>query len=115
MSGPFVIDGSTTMREGESRIFSVIWEDFTSVNASTSSGAAQSSISVEGYVNGSSDTANLFAGAPTAAGNTLTLPTLTIPAGLGGTQVVVEPHMESNSQIYKTGIVISILKPGASR
>ena len=115
MSGPFINEGSTTMREGESRVFSIIWEDFTTINASTSSGAAQSSVSVDGYVNGSSDTANLFSGAPTATGNTLTLPTFSVPAGLGGTVVVIEPHMESNSQLYKSGIVINVLKPGSQR
>lgn len=115
MSGPFILEGSTTMREGESRVFTIIWEDFTTVNASTSSGAGQSSVSVDGFVNGSSDTANLFSGAPSVVGNTLTLPIFTVPAGLGGSVVVIEPHMESNSQLYKTGIVINILKPGSQR
>ena len=113
MSGPFIIEGSTTMREGESRIFSIIWEDFTTISASTSSGAGQSSVSVEGYINGSSDTANLFTGAPSAADNTLTLPTFTVPDGSGGSVIVIEAHMESNSMLYKTGIVVNILKPGA--
>ena len=103
------------MREGESRVFAVVWEDFTTVNASTSSGAGQSSVSVEGYINGSSDTGNLFSGSPTAAGNTLTLPTFAVPVGTGGTIIVLEPHMESNSQIYKSGIVINVLKPGSAR
>ncbi len=115
MGGPFILEGSTSMREGESRTFSVIWEDFTTVNASTSSGAGQSSLSVEGYINGSSDTGNLFIGAPSAAGNTLTLPIFTVPVGSGGSVIVIEPHMESNGEVYKTGIVINILKPGARR
>lgn len=115
MGGPFVIEGSTTMREGESRVFTIIWQDFSTVEASTSSAAGRSSLSVEGYVNGSSDTANMFTGAPSVSANALTLPTFTVPVGLGGTNIVIEPHMLNNSQLYKTGIVIRVIKPGTER
>jgi len=115
MSGPFVIEGSTIMREGESRDFTVIWQDFTAISASTSSAANLSSLSVEGYVNGSSQTASLFSGSPAVSGNTLTLPTFTVPQGTGGTIIILEAHMKSSSQLYKTGIIIDVLKPGAER
>ena len=107
MGGPFVIEGSTTMREGESRVFSVIFDDFTTI--STGGGGT------EGYINGSSDSASLFTGSTSVTGNTLTLPTFTVPVGSGGTNIVLEPTMSADSQVYKTGIVIYILKPGTER
>ena len=106
-TNPFVLEGEETMRENESRVFSVVWEDFTTI--STGGGG------VEGFVNGSSDSANLFAGSTDVTGNTLTLPLFTVPAGLGGTNIILEPAMAANSQVYKTGIVIRVLKPGAQR
>lgn len=104
---PFVLEGEEILREGESRIFSVIWDDFTTI--STGGGG------VEGYVNGSSDSANLFTGTTVVTGNTLTLPKFTIPAGLGGTSIIIEPVMSANSQVYKTGVTIRVLKPGSER
>ena len=104
---PFILEGEEIMREGESRVFSVVWEDFTTI--STGGGG------VEGFVNGSSDSANLFTGTTAVIGNTLTLPLFEVPVGLGGTNIILEPVMEANSQVYKTGITIRILKPGAQR
>ena len=104
---PFILEGAETMREGESRIFSVVWEDFSTI--STGGGGT------EGYVNGSSDSANLFTGSTVVSGNTLTLPTFTVPVGSGGTDIVLEPTMSANSQVYKTGIIIRVLKPGSER
>ena len=104
---PFIIEGEEILREGESRVFSVVWEDFTTM--STGGGGA------EGYVNGSSDSANLFTGTTNITGNTLTLPTFTVPAGLGGTNIVIEPAMSANSQVYRTGIIVRVLKPGSER
>ena len=104
---PYVLEGEEIMREGETRVFSVVWEDYTTI--STGGGGA------EGYVNGSSDSANLFAGSTTVTANTLTLPTFTVPAGLGGTNIIIEPVMSANGQVYKTGITIRVLKPGAAR
>jgi len=106
-TSPYILEGEEILREGESRVFSVIWEDFTTM--STGGGGA------EGYVNGSSDSANLFSGSTTVTGNTLTLPTFTVPAGLGGTNIIIEPVMSANSQVYKTGIVVRVLKPGSER
>ena len=108
MAGPFVLEGSTTMREGESRVFTIVWEDFTTISTVTGGGA-------EAYVNGSSDSANVFTGTTSVTGNALTLPLFTVPAGLGGTNIVIEPEMSANSQTYKTGIVIRVLKPGTER
>ena len=106
-TAPYVLEGEEIMREGESRIFAIIWDDFTTI--STGGGGA------EGYVNGSSDSANLFTGTTVVTGNTLTLPKFTVPTGLGGTNIVIEPAMSANTQVYRTGIVVRILKPGAER
>jgi hypothetical protein len=43
---PFILEGEQIMREGESRRFSIVWDDFTEV---TSAG-------VEAYISGSSQT-----------------------------------------------------------
>ena len=108
-SAPFVLEGEEIMREGESRTFSIVWEDFSTI--STGGGG------VEGYVNGSSDSANLFqVGASTVVtGNTLTLPKFTVPTGLGGTNIAIEPAMAANTQVYRTGIIVRVLKPGSER
>lgn len=102
---PYILEGEEILREGESRIFSIIWEDFTTMSTG----------GCEAYVNGSSDSLNLLTGSTTIVGNTLTLPTFTVPPGLGGTNIVIEPAMVANAQTYKTGIVVRVLKPGAER
>ena len=107
---PFILEGEEVMREGESRVFAIVWEDFTAISTNTAAGGG-----VEGFVNGSSDSANLFTGTTAVAGNTLTLPLFTVPAGLGGSNIVIEPDMEANGQVYKTGITVRVLKPGAMR
>jgi len=104
MSSPFILEGEEIMREGESRIFSVVWEDFSTI--STGGGG------VEGYINGSSQSTALFSGSTTVTGNTLTLPTFTVPAGSGGSNIIIEPVMSADGQTYKTGIVIRVLKTG---
>ena len=106
-TSPFIIEGEEILREGDSRVFSIEWEDFTTM--STGGGGA------EGFINGSTDSANLFTGTTSVTGNTLTLPTFTVPAGSGGSNIVIEPVMSANSQVYKTGIVIRVLKPGVER
>ena len=104
---PFVLEGDQILREGEVRIFSIVWDDFVSVSsASTAAG-------VEAYINGSTDTGNLLASTVhTYSGNVQTLAALTVPAGSGGTAIIIEPSMASGSQTYKTAIVCRILKPG---
>jgi hypothetical protein len=102
---PWVLEGEETVREGDTRIPSVVWEDFDTV----------STAGTEAYVNGSSDSANLLSGSTTATGNTLTLPTITFPSGSGGITIVVEPAVSANSQTWKTGIIYRVLKPGSAR
>ena len=107
---PYVIEGEETLREGERRQFAVIWDDFSAI---TTNGC-------EAYINGSSDSGNLLSGSSAVAGNTLTLPTLTVPAGSGGVTIVLEPHVGVSGvstavASYKTGLICRILKPGAER
>lgn len=105
---PFVLEGDQIVREGESRIFSVIWDDF----------GAISSAGVEAFINGSTQSTGAegllssASGSTVFAGNVQTLPTLTVPAGSGGVAIVIEPAMKSGDQVYKTGIVCIVLKPG---
>jgi len=108
---PYVLEGEVILREGESRVFSVVWEDFDSISSASTGGAG----GTEAYINGSTDSANLLAGSTVYTGNTMTLPTLTVPVGSGGVTIVLEPSMRANSQDYVTGIVCRILKPGAAR
>ena len=103
---PFVLEGEQILREGETRTFAVVWDDFVTLTSSTAAGGS------EAYINGSSDSANLFAGSTAFSGNVQTLPTLTVPAGSGGVAIVVEPHMVSGGLFYQIGIVCRILKPG---
>jgi hypothetical protein len=107
---PFVLEGDQILREGETRKFSVVWDDFVSISS-----VGASTHGTEAYINGSSDTGNLLstdAGSTVFAGNVQTLPLLTVPDGSGGTAIVLEPSMVSGGIIYKTAIVCRILKPG---
>ena len=108
---PYVLEGEVIMREGESRVFSVVWDDFDSISSASTGGAG----GTEAYINGSTDSANILAGSTTFTGNVQTLPAFTVPAGTGGVTIVLEPSMRANSQDYATGIVVRILKPGAPR
>jgi len=106
MSGePFIIEGENTVREGESRTPAVVFEDFASVSTG----------GTEVYVNGSTQTATYLTGSTVATANVLTLPLITIPTGVGGLTVVVEPRVVANGQNWKTGIVYRVLKPGSQR
>ena len=102
---PYVLEGENIVREGESRTPAVVWEDFGAISTG----------GTEAYINGSSDSANLLSGSTVATGNTLTLPKITFPAGSGGVTIVVEPGVNANSQLWKTGIVYRVIKPGTQR
>ena len=99
---PFVLEGEQILRETETRIFSVVWDDFDTI----------SSAGVEAYINGSSESAVVLSGSSVFSGNVQTLPKLTVPTGSGGTAIVLEPAMKSGNQIFKTGIICIVLKPG---
>ena len=103
--GPFILEGEEILREGESRKFSVIWDDFTTI----------STAGCETYQNRSSQSASMLSGSSAVSGNVTILPLFTVPAGSGGTTIIVEAAMSANSQAYKTGIVCRIMKPGAER
>jgi len=101
---PFILQGDQIMREGESRAFALTWSQFSTI----SSGGC------EAYVNGSTDSATILSGTTSFSENVQTVPLITIPTGYGGLTVVVEPAMNSGGVVYKTGIVLHVLKPGAS-
>jgi hypothetical protein len=100
---PFVLEGEQVLREGETRSFAVVWDDFTTISTA---GTAV-------YVGGSDQSA-LISGTTVVTDNVQTLPLLTVPSGSGGTVIVIEPSVKIGStQVYKTGIVCHILKPGS--
>jgi len=105
MSEPFVIEGESIIREGESRTPAVVFEDFASVATG----------GTEVFVNGSTQSATYLTGSTVASANVLTLPLITIPTGVGGLTVVVEPRIVANGQNWKTGLIFRVLKPGAAR
>ena len=105
MAEPFIIEGENIIREGESRTPAVVFEDFATISTG----------GIEVYVNGSTQTATYVSGSTVATANTLTLPLITIPTGVGGITVIVEPRITANGQFWKTGIVYRILKPGSQR
>jgi len=103
MRSPFIIEGVETMREGESRQFTVVWDDFTTI----------STAGCEAYLNGSSQSTTMLSGSSAVSQNAQTLPVFTVPSGSGGSVIVIEPAMSANSQVYKSGIVVRVLKPGS--
>lgn len=102
---PFILEGEQIVREGDSRIPSVVWEDFATV---TTGGT-------EAFVNGSTDSATYLTGTTLVSANVQTCPTITFPAGSGGLTIVLEPSVAANSQQWVTGIIYRVLKPGAAR
>ena len=105
MGEPFIIEGEQTIRESETRTPAITFEDFATI----------STAGTEVYVNGSSQTATYLSGTTVVTNNTLTLPLLTIPAGVGGLTVVVEPRVSANGQRWITSIIFRVLKPGSQR
>jgi hypothetical protein len=102
---PFILEGNQLIREGESRSYALNWTQFNYETLTTGG--------VEAYVNGSTDSAALLSGSSGITGNVQTLPIITIPVGYGGLTIVVEPSMVSGGLLYKTGIILHVLKPGA--
>ena len=100
---PFVLEGEQIMREGESRTFSVVWSQFSTM----------STAGVEAFVNGSSDSAAILSGTSAVAGNVQQWPLVTIPTGYGGLAVVIEGTVSVAGSTYATAAVIRILKPGS--
>ena len=105
MSEPFIIEGEQTLRESETRTPAVVFEDFATI----------STAGTEVYVNGSSQSATYLSGSTVVSANVLTLPLITIPAGVGGLTVIVEPRIVANGQRWATGIIYRVLKPGSAR
>ena len=105
IEAPFVLESGDILREGERRIPSVVWEDFSIL---TTAG-------VEMFVNGSSVSATWLSGTSAVTGNVQTCPTITVPVGAGGLTAVLEAAVIANSQTWKTGVVYRILKPGAQK
>ena len=102
---PYVIEGEQTIREGETRTPAVVFEDFATISTG----------GTEAFLNGSTQSATYLSGTTVATNNTLTLPLITIPAGVGGLTLVIEPRVSANGQFWKTAIIYRILKPGAQR
>ena len=100
---PFVLEGEIIAREGESRIFSVVWPQFSTM----------STAGVEAFVNGSSDSAAILSGTSAVAGNVQQWPTITVPVGYGGLSIVVEGTVSVAGSTYATAAVIRVLKPGS--
>ena len=105
MAEPFVIEGEQTIRESETRTPSVTFEDFATI----------STAGTEVYVNGSSQSATYLTGTTVVTVNVLTLPLITVPAGVGGLTFIVEPRVSANGQRWITSIVYRVLKPGSQR
>ena len=101
---PYILEGDQIMREGESRAFGLGWSQFTTI----------STAGTEAFVNGSTDSAAILSGSTSVVANVQTVPLITVPTGYGGLTIVVEPAMASGGVTYKTGIVIHVLKPGAT-
>ena len=102
---PYVIEGEQVIREGETRTPAVVFEDFATISTG----------GTEAFLNGSTQSATYLSGTTVATNNTLTLPLITIPAGVGGLTLVIEPRVSANGQFWKTGIIFRVLKPGSAR
>ena len=105
MPEPFVIEGAQIIREGETRTPAIVFEDFATISTG----------GVEVYVNGSTQSATYLSGSTVATANTLTLPLITIPSGVGGLTIIVEPRISANGQFWKTALILRCLKPGAQQ
>lgn len=99
---PFCLEGEQILREGESRVYSIVWSQFSTM----------STAGVEIFTNGSSDSAAILSGTSAVAGNVQQLPTITVPTGYGGLTLVAEATVAVAGSTYATGIVIRVLKPG---
>jgi len=88
------------VREGETRRYTLIWENVTTL----------SSPSDEVYANGSSQ--GVLTGSATVSGNTMQTRTLTVPAGAGGLTYVWEFSVTADGITRKEGFQLEVLKPG---
>jgi len=101
----WVLEGPQTMREGETVTYSLTWLGGT--NLSTPSAIV--------YKNGTVvTTAVMPSGSHSVSGNVQTLKPVTIPAGYGGSTIVVEASCIVDGNTEKRGIQIKCLKPGAT-
>lgn len=99
----YVIEGAKAAREGEILPFSVVWTGFTTVSSGLTTA----------YRDGIDVSATLLTGSEATSGNVQTLRLCTIPAGYGGSEVVLEARVDvTGGGRFTTGLVVRILKPG---
>ena len=105
MSGEmYVIEGSRAAREGEILPYSVTWAGFTSVSSALTTA----------YRDGVDVSAAVLTGSEVTSGNVQSLRLFTVPAGYGGSEVVLEARVDvSGGARLTTAVVVRILKPGS--
>jgi hypothetical protein len=105
IDNPYVLEGKMVVREGDVLAHTLSWPFWSSV----------STAGTNVYLNGSSQSAGTWLGGTSVvSGNVTTLSSLTIPAGLGGSTVVIEVGGTNGGETRKMGIIHIILKPGDS-
>jgi len=99
----WVLEGPQPAREGEILLASIAYSGFTAV----SSGATTA------YKNHVDVSTGVLTGTDTTTGNVHNLKTFTVPAGYGGSKVVLESKVDvEGGASIKCGIEFRILKPG---
>ena len=104
MSGEmYVIEGARAAREGEILPYSATWTGFTTVSSGVTTA----------YRDGVDVSANVLSGSEVTSGNVHSLRLFTVPAGYGGSEVVLEARVDvSGGARLTTAVVVRILKPG---
>jgi len=101
----WVLEGPKVMREGETVTYSINWNGATTI---ATPGAVV-------YKNSSDVSAAVMpSGSHSVSGTMQTLKPVTIPAGYGGSTIVVEAFCTVDGNTEKRGLQIKCLKPGAT-
>ena len=101
----WVLEGPRVMREAESVTYTVTWKGATTLATPTA----------VVYKNGSDvSSAVMPSGSNSVSGTTQTLKPITIPAGYGGSTIVVEIACVVDGNTEKRGLQIKCLKPGVT-
>ena len=98
----YVIEGPGAVREGEILNYAVVWSGAQTVSSGITSA----------YRNGSDVSATVLSGSDTITGQTQVLKVLTVPAGYGGSRIVLEVLAVVDGNTIKVGRTLKVLKAG---
>ena len=98
----FVSEGRQVVREGEAILYHIIWAEFAIIGSTVTTA----------YRRGTDVSSAVLGGSEASDGNVQTARLITVPAGYGGSTLVIELTALSGGETRKTAMVLDVLAAG---